>query len=52
MTYLLILLLVLAAVAVMAETLRETFHDGPTRRRPPRSHAEDPRFLPPATRLC
>lgn len=47
MTTLLILIVALAAAAVIAETLREAFHDGPRRQSPPRSHYEDPRFCSP-----
>lgn len=52
MTFLLLLLLGVAALVVMAETFRETFHDGPTSQGPPRSHVDDPQFLPPGTRAC
>jgi hypothetical protein len=46
MTYLIMLLLV--AAVMIAETIRLLFHDGRGPQRPPRSHFEDPRFRPPA----
>ena len=48
MTFL-ILLLVLAAL-MMAETLRLVTHDGRGPARPPRSHFDDPRFRSPLAR--
>ena len=52
MTTVLILIVALAAFAVLAETLREAFHDGPAPQGPPRSHEEDRRFQPPASRAA
>jgi hypothetical protein len=48
MTYLLILLLVVAAMA--AATVRLIAHDGRGPLRPPTSHADDPRFRAPLAR--
>jgi len=42
----------LVALAVLAETVREAFHDGPAAQGPPRSHEEDPRFAPPSSRAA
>ena len=42
-----LLIVALASLLALAETLREAFHDGPTT--PPRSHEEDPRFAPPSS---
>ena len=50
MTTALILIVALAVAAVIAETLREAFHDGPAPQGPPRSHEDDARFLPPGAR--
>jgi hypothetical protein len=46
----LILIVALAVAAIIAETLREAFHDGPAPQGPPRSHPDDARFLPPGAR--
>ena len=43
----LLLIVALASLLALAETLREAFHDGPAT--PPRSHEEDPRFAPPSS---
>lgn len=43
-----ILIVALATLMVLAETLREAFHDGPAAQGPPRSHREDERFAPPS----
>ena len=48
MTYLILLLLV--AVAMTAETIRLLFHDGRGSQRPPRSHFDDPQFRAPLAR--
>ena len=50
MTTVLILIVALAVAAVIAETLREAFHDGPAPQGPPRSHQDDAGFLPPGAR--
>jgi len=42
-----LLIVALASLLALAETLREAFHDGPAT--PPRSHEEDPRFAPPSS---
>ena len=42
MTYLIVFLLVAAVMS--AETIRLLFHDGRGPQRPPRSHFDDPRF--------
>ena len=44
-----IVIVTLAVIAVLAESLREAFHDGPAAQGPPRSHVEDERFLPPTS---
>lgn len=48
MTEMLLLLLILTATALGAETLRRVRHDGRGPSGPPVSHFEDPRFLPPS----
>jgi hypothetical protein len=48
MTYLIVFLLVAAAMS--AETIRLLFHDGRGPQRPPRSHFDDPRFRSPVAR--
>lgn len=48
MTTALVLIAVLALLAVVGETLREVFRDGPSSHRPPRSHEGDRQFLPPS----
>jgi hypothetical protein len=48
MTYLIMFLLVAAVMS--AETIRLLFHDGRGPQRPPRSHFEDPRFRSPVAR--
>ncbi len=50
MTTALILIVALAVAAIIGETLREAFHDGPARQGPPRSHEDDARFFPPGAR--
>lgn len=50
MTELLILLLIVTVAALMAETIRRVAHDGRGPQRPPVSHFEDARFLPPSAR--
>ena len=52
MTTALILIAALASLAVIVETLREAFHDGPRHVSPPRSHREDASFLPPGAQVC
>ena len=49
---LILLIVALAVLAVLAETLREAFHDGPAAQGPPRSHEEDSRFAPPSSRAA
>lgn len=44
MTTVLIILLVLAAVAMAADTVRLVHHDGRGLTKPPTSHFEDPMF--------
>ena len=48
MTEILILLLIVTVAALSAETLRRVLHDGRGPQRPPVSHVEDARFLPPS----
>jgi hypothetical protein len=48
MTYLMILLLIAAAMVVT--TVRLIAHDGRGPLRPPSSHADDPRFVAPLAR--
>ncbi len=51
MNELLILILLIATVAALSvETLRRVRHDGRGPQRPPVSHLEDARFLPPSYR--
>jgi hypothetical protein len=50
MNELLILLLIVTVTALSVETLRRVFHDGRGPQRPPVSHFEDTRFLPPSVR--
>jgi hypothetical protein len=45
-----LLIITVATLAVIIETLREAFHDGPSPQGPPRSHHEDTRFQPPHVR--
>ncbi|HYH34584.1 MAG TPA: hypothetical protein VD814_05480 [Nocardioides sp.] len=52
MTTVLLLIVALVAAGLVAETLREAFHDGPGTQGPPRSHQEDQRFQPPASRAA
>lgn len=47
MTFFLLLAALLAALAVV--TVRSALHDSRGTRRPPRSHQEDARFLPPGS---
>ena len=47
-----LLIVALATLMVLAETLREAFHDGPAAQGPPRSHEEDARFAPPSSRAA
>lgn len=44
------LLLILTVTALSAETIRRVLHDGRGPQRPPVSHLEDARFLPPSVR--
>ena len=44
-----LLIVALASLAALAETLREAFHDGPAAQGPPRSHQDDPQFAPPSS---
>ena len=44
-----ILIVALASLAALAETLREAFHDGPALQGPPRSHQDDQQFAPPSS---
>jgi len=44
-----LLIIALAFLAALFETLREAFHDGPAAQGPPRSHETDRRFAPPST---
>jgi len=48
MTYLIVFLLVAAIMS--AETIRLLFHDGRGPQRPPRSHFDDPVFRSPVAR--
>lgn len=48
MTEILILLLIVTVAALSAETIRRVLHDGRGPQRPPVSHLEDARFLPPS----
>ncbi len=50
MNEILILLLILTVTALSVETLRRVLHDGRGPQRPPVSHFEDARFLPPSVR--
>ena len=50
MNELMILLLILTVTALSIETLRRVLHDGRGPQRPPVSHFEDARFLPPSVR--
>ena len=50
MNEILILLLIVTVAALSVETLRRVLHDGRGPQRPPVSHFEDSRFLPPAAR--
>lgn len=50
MTETLILLFIVTMAAVSAETIRRVLHDGRGPQRPPVSHFEDVRFLPPSAR--
>jgi hypothetical protein len=52
MTIALILIVAIASLAVIVESLREAFHDGPAPQGPPRSHRSDADFLPPGTQVC
>jgi hypothetical protein len=45
----LIIIVTLAVIAVLAESLREAFHDGPAAQAPPRSHEQDRQFAPPSS---
>jgi hypothetical protein len=49
-TELLILLLIVTVAALIAETIRRVAHDGRGPQRPPVSHFQDARFLPPSAR--
>ena len=44
-----LLIVALASLLILAETLREAFRDGPSAQKPPRSHEEDQRFSPPSS---
>lgn len=44
-----LLIVALASLAALAETLREAFHDGPASQPPPRSHQQDRNFAPPSS---
>ena len=44
-----LLIIALAFLAALAETLREAFHDGPATQGPPRSHQDDRQFAPPSS---
>ena len=48
MTYLILFLLVAAVMS--AETIRLLLHDGRGSQRPPGSHFDDPQFRPPVAR--
>lgn len=50
MNELLILLLIVTVTALSVETLRRVLHDGRGPQRPPASHFQDARFLPPSAR--
>jgi hypothetical protein len=47
-----VLIIALGTLLVLAETLREAFHDGPAPQGPPRSHEEDWRFAPPSSHVA
>jgi hypothetical protein len=44
-TFVILTLVVAAALAIAAATVRTISHDGRGTARPPRSHFEDPRFV-------
>jgi hypothetical protein len=44
-----LLIVALASLAALAETLREVFHDGPAAQDPPRSHHVDSQLAPPSS---
>ena len=44
-----LLIVALASLLALAETLREAFHDGPAAQAPPRSHQDDRQFAPPSS---